>query len=102
MMWIVGIVIIDIVLAYGCFRIFMCPMCARARQLPSNNRVHVTQRKSTLAERKLAILELFETSQVSMVSNDSNDDGKGAYEENNCTRMKKLTMNILIRTESDK
>ena len=72
MMWIVGIVIIDIVLAYGCFRIFMCPMCARARQLPSNNRAYKTQRKSTLAERKLAILDLFEKSHVSMVStNDS-------------------------------
>jgi hypothetical protein len=35
-----------------------------------NNTLHKTSRMSTLAERKQAILELFESAQVTMVSND--------------------------------
>jgi hypothetical protein len=48
----------------------------RMRDLPGDEAVHKTA-KSTLAERKRAILELFETSEVTMVSHDQTGIAKG-------------------------
>jgi hypothetical protein len=48
----------------------------RMRDLPGDEAVHKTA-KSTLAERKRAILELFKTSEVTMVSHDQTGIAKG-------------------------
>ena len=79
-------VIMVVIVAVACFRIVRVLLSAGsvdevdAPELPSDNK---EQRKSTLAQRKRAILEIFETSQVTMVSNDPMmmDDGKASQKE---------------------
>jgi hypothetical protein len=80
--YVIGIVMIAIV-AIGCFRMVRICVSRRrvnvmdATELPDDKSVHKIP-KSTLAKRKQDILELFETSQVTMVStyNTVNCDGK--------------------------
>ena len=89
--YIVGFVMIVIV-TIACFR--MVRICISRRRvtvmdpsdLPEDKTVHKTS-KSTLAKRKQAILELFETSQVTMVSNNHTSMGQAES-----TQMNKLTV----------
>lgn len=70
--YIVGLLVMLVMVAISCFR--MVRSLKRnhvdAPDLPSDIKVPKTQRKSTLAKHKQAVLEHFETSQVTMVSND--------------------------------
>ena len=67
---IVGLAIIVVSVAISCFAMIRILNNVDDLELLDDKSVHTTP-KSTLAERKQAILDIFETSQVTMVSNDA-------------------------------
>jgi hypothetical protein len=96
-MYIVGFVV-TVLVAIGCIRlVYICLSTRRTvnatdapELLDDDNSVHKTP-TTTIAKRKQAILELFETSQVTMVSNDNKLLGT-LYQNKLFTQRRKLTM----------
>jgi hypothetical protein len=77
-------------------------------EFSTDNTLHKTPRKSSLAERKQAILELFESAQVTMVSNyrTVGDEARGiqgndkAHCNMSCSSVQKVTEDDIYRAES--
>jgi hypothetical protein len=99
--YIVGVVV-TVLAAIGCIRmVYVCLSTRRtlnatdAPELLDDKSVHKTP-KTTIAKRKQAILELFETTQVTMVSNDNNLMGSHCQNKQ-FTQRRKLTIYISFR-----